>query len=411
MNEVQAPIDGLAERIGRPVGVDDRRFRAIAYSSHASDVDTVRRASIMGRQAPLPVTEWLEALGVERAIGYLRVPANEEFGMVPRVCFPLRFHDRLLGFLWLVEDRAPLDGDELSSSSAVAAELAEELFRLRQQQSDEFVREARTVDDLVLVDRDVRAVDSGRADGSLAKASVYGVIVIELDVTDDGALGPGPGVRLTEAIARVRRAASPRHVLASVRDAGAVVLVAVDADEEVHGRAFALSVAAEAELADTDGVRVVVASGTPVHRISDLPGSFRQAKAVAGVALAAEEVGSPAFAEELGAYRLIARMLESRDPNGYLPPPLLRILDDPDAVVLVTTLEAYLERAGDTSAAAGDLFLHRSSLYHRLRRIEEVAGVDMHSGADRLELHLGLRLWRLAGGTTAVAGAAPISRR
>jgi DNA-binding PucR family transcriptional regulator len=62
------------------------------------------------------------------------------------------------------------------------------------------------------------------------------------------------------------------------------------------------------------------------------------------------------------------------------------------------TLETYLEYAGDATRSAAALFLHRSSFYSRLHRIEGLAGVDLKSGADRLELHLGLRLWRMGGG-------------
>ncbi|MBN9622586.1 MAG: helix-turn-helix domain-containing protein, partial [Actinobacteria bacterium] len=68
-----------------------------------------------------------------------------------------------------------------------------------------------------------------------------------------------------------------------------------------------------------------------------------------------------------------------------------------EALSLIETLERYLDLGGDARAAAEQLFIHRSSLYGRLHRIEEVAGVDLHSGEDRLELHLGVRLWRLGG--------------
>jgi DNA-binding PucR family transcriptional regulator len=64
---------------------------------------------------------------------------------------------------------------------------------------------------------------------------------------------------------------------------------------------------------------------------------------------------------------------------------------------------------------AAKLFLHRTSLYHRLARIEKTAGVRLDNGADRLELHLALKLAKMAGidlrhdsplgGTTAIRAA------
>ncbi|MEO3876485.1 helix-turn-helix domain-containing protein [Nonomuraea sp. B12E4] len=51
--------------------------------------------------------------------------------------------------------------------------------------------------------------------------------------------------------------------------------------------------------------------------------------------------------------------------------------------------------AGDVKRTAASLCIHRASLYYRLRRIEEIASVDLSSGDDRLALHLGLKVARL----------------
>ncbi len=59
------------------------------------------------------------------------------------------------------------------------------------------------------------------------------------------------------------------------------------------------------------------------------------------------------------------------------------------------TLETYLDHAGDVKSTAAELWLHRTTLYYRLRRIEEVAGVDLNRGEDRLLCHVALRLSRL----------------
>jgi DNA-binding PucR family transcriptional regulator len=47
-------------------------------------------------------------------------------------------------------------------------------------------------------------------------------------------------------------------------------------------------------------------------------------------------------------------------------------------------------------AAAERLHLHRTSLYYRLGRIAELTGRDLADGGARLELHLALKLVRLA---------------
>jgi DNA-binding PucR family transcriptional regulator len=95
--------------------------------------------------------------------------------------------------------------------------------------------------------------------------------------------------------------------------------------------------------------------------------------------------------DALGAYQVLAPLA-----GAPVPAPLRRLLDHPDADPLVATLETYLDRAGDAQATAAALFIHRTTLYHRLRRIGEITGLDLRSGDDRLLLHVGLRLRRLA---------------
>src|SRR5262245_61588729 len=107
MSDPQELVNALAVDLERPVGIDDRRFRAIAYSSHDAGVDPVRMASILQREAPAEVIEWLESLGLRDAGSFVRVPANPGFEMSARVCLPIRFEEQLLGFLWLIDEPEP----------------------------------------------------------------------------------------------------------------------------------------------------------------------------------------------------------------------------------------------------------------------------------------------------------------
>lgn len=137
MTETQALVDALAATLDRPVGVDDRRYRAVAYSSHVDGVDPVRLASILQREAPHEVTAWLESLGIETARGVVRVPANARFGMTARVCVPIRFDDTLLGYLWLIDEPEPLTAAELEESLRCAQELGIALYRASRLEHDD----------------------------------------------------------------------------------------------------------------------------------------------------------------------------------------------------------------------------------------------------------------------------------
>jgi hypothetical protein len=392
LNGVQDLVDGLASRLGRPVGVDDRRFRAVAYSAHADEIDEVRRISILGRRAPDAVIRWLEGLGLMQATEDVRVPANPDFHMVARVCLPARFHDRLLGFLWLIDDDPPLTDADLEVCRAEAHELAQELHRLRQQTDDE-----RRLDGAW-----VRAIlegggDAARRSPGIAAASVYVAVVIDVTFPEGAAPPSRIDILLTEALDHARRSLAPRHQLAAVEQSRATVILGASTAAEIDRHAASLLTAVQTELGEIDGAHVHVGLGDFARTLDALPASRGGAENAVRLSRAMPELGVLVKWSDLGATRLLAELLGRRDPATLLPAALRRLLADQDGELLTLTLEAYLERAGDVATAAADLFIHRSSLYNRLQRIEEVAEIDIRSGSDRLELHLGIRLWRMSG--------------
>jgi hypothetical protein len=73
------------------------------------------------------------------------------------------------------------------------------------------------------------------------------------------------------------------------------------------------------------------------------------------------------------------------------------LLDAPETLPLVETLETYLDVAGNAQVTAERLNLHRTSLYYRLQRVEQLAGTDLKDGQERLALHMALKVARMTG--------------
>jgi len=109
--------------------------------------------------------------------------------------------------------------------------------------------------------------------------------------------------------------------------------------------------------------------------------------------------------ERLSVFRLLVDLPE-RDVDTFAPR-ALHHLDEADDGTLRRTLECYLDHAGHTQAAATALSLHRVTLYYRLDRIKQVTGIDLSDGAQRLELHVWLKLLRLRGRFAARAAPHP----
>ncbi|WP_258933593.1 helix-turn-helix domain-containing protein [Nesterenkonia pannonica] len=56
------------------------------------------------------------------------------------------------------------------------------------------------------------------------------------------------------------------------------------------------------------------------------------------------------------------------------------------------TLEVFLRSSGTTAAVCDELFIHRNTLAHRIRKIEELLGIGLQDGQSRALLMLSLRL-------------------
>jgi purine catabolism regulator len=63
---------------------------------------------------------------------------------------------------------------------------------------------------------------------------------------------------------------------------------------------------------------------------------------------------------------------------------------------LATTLETYLRCGSSVAATAGSLYLHRNTVHYRLRRIEQVTGLDLSRLEHRMLCELGVLAARLA---------------
>jgi sugar diacid utilization regulator len=146
-----------------------------------------------------------------------------------------------------------------------------------------------------------------------------------------------------------------------------------------------------------DDWRVIVGIGASQDRLADVRGSYNQAMHAVRVAEIAPGFENVVQWSQLGIYGILARLPAHELTAEALHPGLVTLLETEGAEGLLETLECYLDRAGDAKATAAELLIHRTSLYYRLNKIEQIAGVSLSEGGDRLALHLGLKLARLGG--------------
>jgi hypothetical protein len=387
---LQRIADRLAATIGRPVDIDDDRFRLLAHSSHSQPVDKVRLASILNRAAPAPVIEHMRQMGVDSAGGPLRVPAAPELDMEARLCVPIRGQESTLGFLWLVDDGTLGRAEERAASEAALdassvlehARLTRIGLRSRAQAlvldslgpSVELAEEA-----LELLHKE------GLVDGT---AQLRAAIVIPST----------PGASAGEAIATVRRATGQGEAACGLRDGDLLVLLA-DGAAVAPERAFERLRIEHPSLRAGIGPLAVGAVGLgkslrKARFAAELPPSI---DADGNAVAAGGEAGAVRRWERLGPYRYLTGLGECVGELREIEPAIAELAREPSGRELLHTVECFLDLGGNARESAARLNLHRSSLYHRLARIEELLGIDLHDGVQRLDAHLAVKAARVAG--------------
>jgi PucR C-terminal helix-turn-helix domain/GGDEF-like domain len=377
-NEVQALVEDLSSQLGRSVLVDDASLRLVAYSPTFGTEDVVRRTAILTRETPRAVRDLHFAQGIATARRAVRTAAMPELGLEPRVCVPIRCEDTLFGYLWLIDADESLTAGERDEAERCAAEIGAALYRRQELEKPRREHEQRLVEALLAGDES--AAHELLADDLLLPGTSVAVVVVS---TGDEEMATAQKAALGLALDQFRRTLPVRHALSLVRAEHGIVLLA--APEALADLAHHLC----------DSIEPAVAVGYSDERdhLHDAHTAYAHAVTAARVASRVPEHAPVAGWDELGPYRALAELDPARVAE-LLHPGLMRLFEHHS---LVVTLETYLDHACDTKQTAEALFLHRASLYYRLQRIEELTGASLRSGADRLTLHLGLKLAWLSG--------------
>jgi hypothetical protein len=397
---VQQIVDDLAGWLGRPAVVEDRTHRLIAYSSHDQPVDDVRESSILRRRATPEVARWLARVGVRQARRPVRVPANDEFGMLARLCVPIVWKGRVLGHLWFIDSDESIRPDEVDFCVRHAAHLAALMHRDSVVNS---LSSARMNDALqALLSPSQNSVAAARIleeDGDFAAADGVVAAVVQGVTTDpDRALDIEEP--LAEALTEHAGALRREPALRLLRKDHCVLLLASPSDDpgRLGPRLGALTESVRAEVrARRLPASVVVGVGGHRSRLEDAAESYRESRMATDAAMVLPGMADMVYWSGLGVNQIVVKLAALGEDPPVLHAGLQALLDSPEAQPMVETLETYLDVAGNAQLTAERLNLHRTSLYYRLQRVEQLANTDLKDGLERLALHLAIKVARMTG--------------
>ncbi|MEV1063809.1 helix-turn-helix domain-containing protein [Streptomyces sp. NPDC050263] len=385
--DYQELVDEISELLGAPATLENRDFELIAFGAYdsegeldASALDPVRTRSILTRRSTAAVRTWFEGFGITRADGPVQIPPTPEAGVYRgRVCLPVRHRGVVLGYVWLLDDDPGPSEAQLTAAMAVTGRIGALLADEAQHGAD-LTRELRAVltaqpgwqRDMAVAE--LRTALGARADGP------HTVVCVtpwpSADPDDAPSVRTLPGAT---ALCTVPWGAASQSLALLVRLRSTDTLTP--------------ATSAAARLLDRAGEAAAgVAAGVAAGRagLTELGAAWEEASASARAALAEPRLGPVARWASIGPYRLLTA-LPPQSPQD----PAVRSLLSPAHRELARTAEVYLDCAGQAGRTAAELGIHRQTLYYRLSRVEQLTGLDLDDGEDRLLLHMTLKAARL----------------
>ncbi|MGX1760285.1 PucR family transcriptional regulator [Streptomyces lydicus] len=383
---IQRLVDSLAARIRQSVAVDDERGSLIVCSRHYGDEDRLRIDVMLSRRLPAPVTEYLDSFGIATSATPRSIPANPSLGLKERRCYPIRDHGRLLGYLWLIDERTERF-DEVVGGCVV--QLSARLRERSLQVTEEERRRRALLTDLLH-----RGEGSARAARELVGQGLVGA-EDEIVVVAAGADSDPEAVAavIADVSRRGGRDEPPAGALTAVVGDRGVVLVAGREGVQRAAARWAEEVRRGVRQRDTEGGGVFVGM-SDAGRLEQAPDLLRQAVLAAFAAAELPELAPVVSWRQTGVYGplMLAAMTS---PELAVPPQIAGLGSGARTDSLARTAEVFLDAAGDTAVASARLTIHRTTLYYRLTQIENKTGWDLKNGRDRLTLHIGLKMQRL----------------
>ncbi|MER7906263.1 helix-turn-helix domain-containing protein [[Kitasatospora] papulosa] len=376
--DYQELVDEISALLNAPATLENRDFGLVAFGAHDSDDDTamdpVRTRSILTRRSTPAVRAWFEGFGITRATGPVRIPAAPEAGVFrDRVCLPVRHRGVVLGYVWLLDaDPGPTDG-QLAAAMDVAARIGA-LLADEERAGTDLSREFGAV--LVAVSgwqRDMAVSALREALGADADGLHVLVCVTPWE-------GEAPSARTVPSAA----------ALATVADPGARPLAALVRLRSPE--ALDPATTAAERLRSVAGPTATAGLAAARRGLAELADAWQEALSAARAASAESRFGPVTDWSAIGPYRLLAALPRTQ---GTAPDQAVRTLLAPAHAELARTAEVFLDRAGQASRTASELGIHRQTLYYRLARVQQLTGLDLNDGEDRLLLHMALKAARL----------------
>ncbi|AYY12204.1 PucR family transcriptional regulator [Actinobacteria bacterium YIM 96077] len=386
-----AMANAVSALLDAPVTIEDLNSRVLAFSANQDVADAPRKETVLGRQVPERFTRELERRGVFREMYGSDRPvyvANLPGVDLPRVAVRVSAGDEILGSIWAaVSKPLPAEREQalLDSATLVA------LHMLRQRAGADVERRLQAELVATLVEGGPTAPEAAERLGVATGPSC--VMALALREGSDASAVEAELQRVSGAFALHLGATHHRSAVALVGGVVYGVVPLARRDPEADRRAVAIAREFLDRIGDHSGV--VIGIGRSAADATELPRSRADADRALRVLRNGPGPSRVARAEDVWAASLLLELgdlmaADRQELAGAVA--RLAAYDARHRGEMVETLRAWLDAFGDVAAAAAQLHVHPNTFRYRLRRIRQIAEIDLDDPEARFAAMLELRL-------------------
>ena len=394
-DDLSSLADTTAALVGGPITIEDAQLRVLAFSGFEREqLDEQRVASVLARRTPERLAKQMRANGtVGRLAASDDVVAFAGEGMCPRRAIGIRAGGLVVGYIWAAQGASPLSV-HADAALREAARLAAPLL-LRRRAVTDLERNVRA-DLLRSLLQGRGAADALARDLGLARGGRYVVVAYQPACDDDPRTAHAEG-RAVDLIAMFFRSYRREACVVAGEDGRLAALLRC-AEEQSREALVAVVRESLASLHQALKLRLRAGLGTPVDAADSIVVSCREAEQALRVGGDGAH-GSVVDIEDVRGESFVIELAEHVAANPCpLAKPLVRLYehDRVNGTDYVETLTVYLDCFGNTALAAERLHIHPNTLRYRVRRLTELAEVDLEQAGQRFAVEAQLRLPALA---------------
>ncbi|WP_242057341.1 PucR family transcriptional regulator [Pseudalkalibacillus hwajinpoensis] len=383
--------DCIRENLGCPVTIEDSDHRILAYSSHDENVDPARIATIMKRKVPEDVIKSLWKKGIIPQLfesdDPVIIPAIPEVGLGQRVAISVRKNEELLGFIW-AQLNWEVEQEELALLKKAAKVVKNQILKLeiKKRHSEEGHREFFWKLLTGHYTKEANILDQASTYQIKLKGEMA-IVVFEFNDEIQQSLERHMNYYI--------QASHQIELIYSTLDQNQLILLVRPTDQKNTAEQLSEFVQVFVEkISNRLGVDTLKGgAGTLYQSPLSIKDSYREALHVLSIKERFKrEVMSIYSYQNLGIYQFIDLLYKERKhyQNSYIEK--LKQYDAINHTQLLETLEVYLQHDSNVKAAAHVLHVHTNTLNYRLKRITDVANLDLKDANQKVTLYLDLKI-------------------